>query len=322
MSELKQAKNDVTLVGILVDKDLKIEDDTIELKEGNRKVACKTIKGTITIETGKDARNKVSLYSKSLKADGSDNGLYKGYVTAMRDFVSVAEALKKTNEDGSLYTEEQAYAEADKVELGSSSLTVDDYVKNGEVKQYTKVKPTFVQRVKDATKYTPASKFEIAGVSGGVKDEMDKTTKLPTGRKVLKLIVPVYGGKVVPMWFLAEGEIAGFVESQFVNGASVSFWGEIINKATTRVETTGGSANGGFGEKNEKVVTEYTNEFTIKGGDGLLSGANAFDLDLVKKALTEREVELEKKLKDDKDKPKTKTTNATATATTAKKFDF
>lgn len=296
-NELKQAINKVEVEGVLLEKDFEIIDADMELQD-KTKVKCKAIKGFVKVQTEEHSQHKLDVFSKSIKKDGTENSIYTGLMTVKNDYKSVADLLLMINPDsiteecpkGVNYTEEDAFKFADKLSVTGAEITLNEYATpTGDWKSYQTLKTNFLGRVKDMASYSPRTKFTIQGVIRGFKDEIDKKTQAPTGRKKIGLLVPVFGGKVIPLEFVADQQNGMYMESAFPKGSTVELWGSLVNNVLTEEKVTEG-----FGKANVEIIKTYVNEFLVEGGQPQpLVGEKAFDNELVKKAMTEREVYIE-----------------------------
>lgn len=290
-NELKQAVNMVEIEGILLEKDFEVIEVDLDSKDKS-KGKCKAIRGSVKIETDAHSQHKVSAYSKSKKNDGNDNSNFTGLVTVNTEYKSVADLLKTKNPDtNELYTKEEAYANADRLTITSGEITLNEYATvTGDWKSYQEIKSNFLGRTKDLSTYSPKATFKIQGVMRGMKDEIDKKTQAPTGRKKIGLIVPIFGGQVIPLDFTVDGQNGAYMESAFPKGSTVEVWGSIVNNVIVEEKVTQG-----FGKANTETIKTYVNEFLIEGGQPQpLSGDKAFDSELIQKAMAERELYIER----------------------------
>lgn len=298
-NELRQAINKVEVEGVLLEKDFEIIDADMELQD-KTKVKCKAIKGFVKVQTEEHSQHKLDVFSKSIKKDGTENSIYTGLMTVKNDYKSVADLLLEG------LVEEEAFKMADKLSVTGAEITLNEYATpSGEWKSYQTLKTNFLGRVKDMASYAPRTKFTIQGVIRGFKDELDKKTQAPTGRKKIGLLVPVFGGKVIPLEFVADQQNGMYMESAFPKGSTVELWGSLVNNVIAEEKITEG-----FGKANVEIIKTYVNEFLVEGGQPQpLIGDKAFDNELVKKAMTEREVYIEQakeKKKAQGNKPATK----------------
>ena len=287
-NELKQAFNNVEIEGILLEKEFEIAEVDLDFNDKS-KGKCNQIRGSVKIETAPHSQHQINAQSKDKKADGTENSLFAGLNTVNKEYKSVADLLKTTNPStGQPYTQEEAYENADRITITNGEISINEYpTPAGEWKSYQGVRSNFLGRTKDMTQYNPRATFKIQGLMRGMKDEIDKKTQAPTGRKKVGLIVPIFGGKVVPMEFVVDGQNGAYMESAFPKGSSVEVWGSILNNVIVEEKVTEG-----FGKANVEVIKTYVNEFVIEGGlPQPLPADKGFDQELVQKAMADRSLD-------------------------------
>jgi hypothetical protein len=263
---LRQADNVVTIEGLLLE-------NRIETKDVNGKAA---ITGEIDIETAEGSAHTIRVFSYAAKQDGSENGIYKGLLTVMNEYKSVA----KVGRD-----------EADKVRITVGNLGVNEYFgQDGQLKSFPQLSTNFINRVQANEEYSPKAEFEVEIIVQSVTDEVVKEEE--TGRAKVKAFLPVYGGKLVPIEFIvADSGAVDYIKDNYTKGATAKIFGDIIN----HVEVTETEVEVGFGKPQKKVSRKTVREFVITGGTPPYNEDNTkvYNVEVVKKALTEREVYLE-----------------------------
>lgn len=279
-STLRQAENEVVVEGILQE---------VKLDERTTNDGQEFIGGEINIEVSEGEIHTFRVFSFKHKKDGTESGIYKGLKTVKDEYVSVAKVGKE---------------QADKVRVTAGQLGVNDYVGgDGQVKSYPQLSTNFINRVQANDEFDPKAEFEVELVVQSVVEETDKEGE-ETGRVKLKGFVPQYGGAIAPLEFVAEGEGAEYIRDSYEKGNTVKIYGDIVNK----VEITKIQQEVGFGKPKEKIKRNFTREYLITGGSEPYEeeNKNAYDLKVIKKALTEREVYLEGLLQKAEEKAKTK----------------
>lgn len=263
---LRQSENKIELEGLLIEKDI---------HEGVTQKGSEYLSLKLTIETDKDSHHIVESFSTKTKADGSENGLYKGLRTVVDEYKSVNDVGRE---------------EADTVRVNNGELRVNDYVGgDGQLRSFPQFSAIFVNRVEDVSQSIPHAKFEVEVVVDKVLEEIKDDEE--TGRVVLHGYVAMYGGKVAPFEFKVAKDGAGYVMDNYEKGDTVFVYGNIINqyeKIITKTESA-------FGEDKEDVKHFSTRELEITGGTEPYDeeSPKAYDTSLIAQALNEREVYLE-----------------------------
>lgn len=297
-TQIRQADNKVNLEGVLKE---------LQLEEKNE-----VINGNVIIQTGENEAHTVSVYANKLTKSGTENRAFKGLQTVMREFVSIASLMK----EGKTY--EEAVDQATKVRVGNASLGRNEFYTNGEFVSNPQISGNFFNRVEKD--FNPRAEFEIECFFEKIRKEIKNDEE--TGRVIVDAIVPLYGGKVVPMQFVAtDEETAEYIEMHYEKNRTGHIWGDIVNTAERKT-----LKKSGFGKDREDVKVNFTRELVITGGDPDQydeDSPNAFTVEQIKAALNVRETEtLPELLKKSQDKSKgTKSSSAKGSAS-APKFDF
>lgn len=264
MSELRQADNRVIIEGVLVEKNLEIK----TLSDNRRAIA-----GKLDIKTDEHSVHTVEVFSMLLKKDGSENSVAKGLQTVMNDYKSIQEVGEEN---------------ADKVRITSGELRKNEYWgQDGQLKSYPQIFTNFINRVKPNEEYNPRATFEVELYIQSILPEIKGEEE--TGRIVIKGLIPLYGGKVVPHEFVVANEKAiAYIEQNYEVGNTVKLKGNVINSVETRVEIE----EMAFGEDIERTITKSVREFLVTGGTPPYDedGEKAFTPEQIKKALVEREM--------------------------------
>ena len=287
--ELREALNEVFIEGILKEKTLELTTINVQGKKAD------VIRGELVISDKENSEHRVRVFSNKLTKEGKENSVYKGLKTVMDEYVSVAEALKLG----------QTAEAADKVRITKGKIGLNEYyTPNGELRSFPIVTTNFVNRVKDGT-YNPKAEFSLEMYFDNILPEIKDNEE--TGRLIVKGIVPVYGGEVIPLTFIvADEDAVNYIQTNYEKGKTGKVWGELVNtvEITKIVEQ-------GFGKAKEKIVTKIINELVITGGEEDQYNEDderSYSTDLIKKAMAERDIKLDELLKNS-DGKKTKTNN-------------
>jgi hypothetical protein len=260
---LREAVNEVVIEGIV--SEINIEE------KGEGKDAY--ITGEILIKTDKDSVHTVSVFSKKYNKDEKESSIYKGLQTIKNEYKSIA----KYGED-----------EADRVRITTGKLGLNEYVgQNDEIKSYPQISANFINRLKAGEEFNPRAEFEVECVIKNVKPEMKNDEE--TGRAIVDVIIPVYGGKVIEFRFVAteENGVADYLLNNVEKGQTITLFGDVVNRTIVERREVGT----GFGKPQEKIKSKTIREFVITGGNPPLDedDEKAYSMDAIKKALVERE---------------------------------
>lgn len=301
--QIREAINKVNLEGILKELKLEAKDDVIS--------------GDIVILTSPNSEHTVTTYVNRLTKSNTENKAYKGLQTVMRDFVSVA-ALMSNKEDPKTY--EEAVELATKVRINNAKLGRNEFYVSGsgEFVSNVSVNANFFNHITDDS-FTPKAEFEIECYVEKIRKEIKKDEE--TGRLILDTIIPLYGGRVIPMEFVADGDVAEYLENNYEERKTCSIWGDLINVVERTTEK-----KSGFGKDKETVKANYKRELLITGGAESQydeDNKNAYTTDQIKEAWKVRETEyLPEMLKKSQDKSKGANKSGGSTKPAAPKFNF
>jgi hypothetical protein len=286
-TELREAINEVFIEGVLKEKNLEIIPAEMKNSSGST-VKTDAIRGELVIASTEDSEHKVKVYAYKLTKDGKDNSVFKGLKTVMDEYVSIAEALKSS----------QTADAADKVRVTKGRLGLNDYyLPNGELRSYPQINTNFVNRVKEGT-YNPKAEFSLEVYFDSITPEIKDSEE--TGRLLVKVIVPMYGGEVIPLTLVATDEdTINYIQTNYEAKKTGKIWGEFFNsvKITKTVEQ-------GFGKAKEKITTNTINELILVGGEETQyedDDEKSYSTELIKKAMAERDIKLDELLKKSKD---------------------
>jgi hypothetical protein len=267
---LRQAENTVIVEGLLLE-------NRLEFTEVNDKVHGKiaAIRGEVDIEVAENEVHTVSFFMKSLKKDGTENGIFNSLSTVKEEYKSVASVGRE---------------EADRVRVTSGEIRLNEYYgQDGKLKSFPQIHSNFINRVKESDEYNPRAEFEVEvfvhSVIGEIKNDEE------TGRVIVKSYIPSFNGNVIPFDFPVTKDGSGYVQDNYESGNTVKVYGDVVNfKEITKTEE-----EVAFGKPKERITTKTVREYIITGGSEPYDeeNAKAYKTDLIKKALTEREVYLE-----------------------------
>lgn len=284
MSELRQAVNELSIEGVLLEK-------SFEEREINGKNA---IMGELEVEIGENETHTINMFSFELTNAQKPNGFFKGIKTIADEFQSVQDVGRD---------------EASKVRTYQANLNKNEYVgRDGVLKSYNRINANAVNRLNAGDTLEPQAKFQVEVYIQAILPEIKNEEE--TGRLIIKGLIAQYGGKVEPFDFVVQGEKeAGFVEGNYEVGDTVMITGNIINTVVTETKVT----EMAFGEDVEDVKTSATRELVVTGGSMPYEEEQAYSTEIIKKALAQREILLEEK----KDKAQSKANNPASKSTGA-----
>ncbi len=258
--ELREAQNVVNVEGILMENRLEQRD-----KDGKDYIA-----GDLLVKTAEDNIVAVNFFSFAVKKDGGQNQIYKSLSTVKDNYKSAA----KFGPD-----------EADKVKIGGGRIESNEfYAANGRLISTFRIRSNFVNRV--SGDFNPGIDFQVEAYIQGMVEEIDKEE--PTGRLMVKGVVPMYGGKISLLTFFVEdtGGIK-YIQDNYTVGDTVKLAGTINNNIQV-IEKTEEME---FGDdivttfervKRELIVTRGSKPYDEK----------AFEVEAIKQAMGQREVHL------------------------------
>ena len=272
-TNIRQADNKAKAEGHLAEKKLEVSEIN-----GN-----KVIKGNITIQTSADNFITFSVYVPEKTKNGTDNKAYAGISTVMNEYKSIADVGKD---------------DADKVR-----------VSNGQINPYTRAdeagniieglnyRTNFINRVRETDTFDPHAEFEVEMYVSAFIPEIKNDVE--TGRVIVKGYVPTYNG-IESLTLVApkDGEVdwAELISQNYTIGKTGRFFGTMENhriETVTKVPLLGGAV------KEEKSY-HYENELLITGASEPYGedDDNAYSADVIKAALTEKEIENKRKIED------------------------
>ena len=272
MLDMKKVKstNNVEVVGIL--SELNIEE---KITSDNRKY----VQGEATIKVDQEYKGEltekevvVRLFSMRNKSDGSLNKLYDNILSMRENFTSLAAAESPEN--------------ASHVSITSGQLRESMYLNkttNLPVTGGFQLSTNFMNKAKAGEEQHAT--FELSGVIGDIKDELDNNVD-ETGRLIVKFIIVNYNGTVDVIDLIAEEPTAvNHIRNNWETGETVCLAG-VINMVKKVIET---EIEQGFGKPIKKHKTVYRRELVItSGSQSGLDEEFSYDGDAIKLALDER----------------------------------
>lgn len=263
-TNLREAYNKVSVVGILSEKDIKEE-----IIEG-----AKYLTGSLTIKTSELNFVRFNIRVAEKKKDGSANQIYSSMLTVKNEYKSIADVGE---------------AEADKV-IVNAKQGINIYRSSKTGKSIVGFKSNFFNRVKNEEEFTPKAEFEIEVYIKNISYEMSNGEQ--TGRVLVYGLVPTYGGGIEDITLVADEEIGEAIMNTYQAGQTVEFFGDIVNN---RIETSVEISMAIGKPRFEKTVT-YKNDMLITGASVAyeegISAVPPYDKAAIDKALQERETKI------------------------------
>lgn len=274
---LREAINNFIIEGILAENNLEYGS---YMKDGKEH---KCIKGTVVVKTKEKIGDKfvdcmvpVQYFANEYKKDGGTNGIYTALETSMKELVSIAAADE---------------ASADRVRITGAQLEMNEYYPEPDrLISLPRVKGTFINRItqdvldRDGYKAQGSIEFCIAEKTEEVVNDE------PTGRILLKGIVPGYGGRVSVVPLVVETPAAiDFVSSNWNEGDTVPATIS-LNFSVEAQETV---EEQGFGDPVVRVRTKRLHELSVTKGNYAYTDDKAFEMDEIQNGLAQRKAWLE-----------------------------
>lgn len=271
---LRQAVNKVYIEGILAENDLNYTSFT---KNGKN---VEAIGGKITVKVtqkingvDKELMIPVHMFSAKYKNDGNPNPAYASIDATKNNLVSIA----ASDED-----------HADRIRLTGSLEMNEYYSQNGQLVSFPRIKASFVNKIsKEICNQRAEGEIEFCVAEKIEEIENDE----PTGRLIVRGIVPQYGGKIDVIPFYVTAPTAIDVANTYWNeGDSVRVQIKLNFSSTTKqiIEEVD------FGDPIVRNRTVNVSEVIISGGNRApLDEEEAFGTSDIQTALAERKARLE-----------------------------
>jgi hypothetical protein len=296
-STLREAENKITTIGILKEKKL----DIIKGDKGE------FITGELLIQTDDTNVHTFNVFSFRKTRDGGESKIFKGMCTVKDEYISIADCIDRGID----------VSNASKVVVSGGKLGLNEYYDDTKnLKSSWKLSTSFINTLRSGVPYTPKSEFTIEGFITAIK------TDPKTERVVVDMIVPIYGGKVIPLTFATTPDSGSYIENNYSKGETVLVWGDIVNVADIREER-----KSGFGVAKVNTVVNYRRELLITGGEERgydEDDPKTFNAKDIKEALKEREEYLASLLAKatSKDSSSSQTKTTTGAKADTDKFKF
>jgi len=272
---LPQSYNKVNLVGTLKENNLTLGID----KNGDD-----IIKGDMVIQTGEIEEHKVKCYAKKTTSKGNENPSYKSLAMAV-DYPCIAKLTQQGLDT----------SEAVRVSIRGAETRLNTYVNGkGNVVAFPEIFVSFIKHADE--KEEAGATFEVDGVLGSILPEFEKDEE--TGRFVINLILFDYKGCALPIEFIGTKEVGAYMSTHYEVNRTSRVWGKLVSTVYLTTKVTEGI----LGDKTESFEN-YRREMLITDGTPTQKEVvDGYDIELVKKAMAERQILLDE-LKKNGNKP-------------------
>lgn len=298
-TNLREARANIEVIGQLSEKAL-----TKEMKDGKG-----VIRGNLVIRTSPTNFITFNIYVNEFKSDGNGgftkdkNSIFEGMETIMNEYKSIAEVGEE---------------EASWIHVKNGQISPYVNFNNGRKFEGIRYRSNFFTRMRDGEEVDPKANFEIELFIDSILPEyysQGEDAGQETGRILVKGWMPTYSG-IEPIVLVApesieidgyEAEIASAIRDEYEVGQTVIFYGDVINNRITITETIPVK----IGRPKTNIKTKYINEFIItSAGEPKID--DAYSVDAIRQAITEREVKLEEEEKKSKNAKSGSTANSAA----------
>ena len=248
VTNLREAINKITVVGVLDEKNLKKDSDP---KNPGQMV----ISGNLVVRTGKDDTITLNCVPmRPFNKKGEENRVYAGLETVINEYKSSAEYGRDS---------------ADWVRIGGGNL--NPYYSVRRDRPSLGYRMLSVNRVDKEEDREPKATFEVELYISSIIPENIRGED--TGRAIVRGWLPISAGEnrisVEKVSLIAPEAIASAVMDAYKPGDTVRFYGDIIN--TRQEEKTQRAVK--IGVAKEEVRVHFTNELRITGA------SEAYDVD-------------------------------------------
>lgn len=247
---LREALSEVVIIGILKKKEMTVRNSA----------RGEALSSTLTVETAPGNEVRIKAYVNRMTKGSADkpskeNACWKNHKHVMDEYVSMGELMAKGA------SEEEARAQATRLSVKCSLRLNEYYTPDDTLSSTVEVSAnnSFFNRVQETAPYKPCAAFDIEGYITRKRPEMKGDEE--TGRLILDMIVPGYGGAAQPMTFMVSEEASGYIDDHYEVGSTVRVYGELINRAS---EVT--TRKAGFMRDEVETTTTYVNEILILNG--------------------------------------------------------
>lgn len=242
---IRQSKNNVVIEGVV---------KTIELETKVNSNGINCIFGKVTLIVGENDEQVVRCYVAEKTSKGAEDRRYKGLLTFM-EYKSLTALLK----DGLPY--EKAYEVAPRV-IAKGSFEKNEYFDQqgqGDLVSRDSISCNSFTQLKDPSVFNPRAEFDIEMYLDTIRPEIKDGED--TGNINLNGWMVMYGGKVVPVSFMAEGDTADYIRDNYPAHSTINVWGRMINKVTKQEVR-----KSGFGKTKAEVSYSYERKNLVEGG--------------------------------------------------------
>lgn len=276
-TNLRDPENEVRVEGYLSEKNLEVKQfDGVD-----------TIVGDLKIQTSETNVLTFRVYTPKLKKDKTPNKIYDGIATVMNEYKSIAKDGKEN---------------ADRIRITAGQMNPNTYFVNGQELYNIQYRSSFFNRVAPGKEGDLKAEAIIELFVKAIVPEMNKEGE-PTGRVIVKGLMPLVSSDknnvIEPVDLIAPAEdgIAEAIEDSDVvtPGKTVTFYANIINN----VRTYDVEVPVLIGKPRIEKKTERKEELIITNVkcsyDPEDENSKAFDPEVIRKAVTERETRLAEK---------------------------
>ena len=289
---LRQALNNITVNGIYAENDLKYityEKDGKTQESIGGKIVVKVVQPINGVE--KELMIPIHVFTNKYTKKGTPNSVYAQWETAMNDYVSIAASDEE---------------HADRISVTGKLQMNEYYPTPDRLSSFPRVNGSFINKMRKGDKPIAYGEIEFC-----VADKCEEIVNdEPTGRILIKGIVPQYGGKVDVVTFIASPEspkVVDVVNNYWEEGSTVKA-GIKLNFSSDTKEII---EEPDFGEPIVKTRTINVSELIISGGQqDPYEEDMAFSRDDIQAGLAERKARLEAQKAKDASKAKTKSAPA------------
>lgn len=273
---LRESFNKVVVEGQLVELESRQDDTTIDLDSG-KTVPCKYVAITAHIDAGDGNIVPIDAYSKSTTKAGKENKVYKSLMTVLDTYQSRGVAGDR----------------GDFIKVTGGSLEENLFVgDDGSTVSGPKIRSNFFNRA--TGEISPKSQFTLELCIISMEPEVTFSGE-ETGSLVITGGVVGYAGKINLLKFHVDNQQGvQFFEKNCSPGDTVKVGGEAVFK-TEKTVIEIDSEDIGFGEPLKDERERKVKRFVITTSSKPYDEDEAFNTDLVKQGLVNRESFIEQK---------------------------
>lgn len=258
VTNLRQAKNKVEVMGILAEKDIHPAKNAANQKE------C--LEGYVSIKIDEINQIRIRVSADVTKKDGTENPAYVNLKGFNENAVSIAE--------GGLENASRVM---------SNSVQLNPYYSAQSGKDVLGYRTGFISVFRGSEEdWEPKAEASVELYIKAIVPEMNNDEE--TGRLLLKGIMPTFNG-VEPLTLIIPKEIADDFESGYEVGQTAEFFADVINNRVEKITEIPVR----LGKPKIEKVVEYTNELVVTGASDPFEEEKAYDREAIKLALAERD---------------------------------